>query len=90
MESPLLRIETDGEIVEVYIEGEKVHELVAIEFKATRKEEIYCELEQRNRDAEGKIALNQLYTDIQTIKTVLLDNEKVEMLKRFPFKPPKK
>lgn len=84
MENPVIKIETDGQKVELYAYGKKVELLRSVYFNADL-DEVYCEIERLNCDADGVPLKNHLWTDVEIVKSILLDKEKVKLINKFPF-----
>ena len=64
MENPKLRIESDGEVTEVYIDGKKVDKATMADFKFHAEPlHVECEIERYVLDANGFIRLNESRTD---------------------------
>ena len=64
MENPKLRIESDGYITEVYIDGKKVEKAFLCEFTA-ECQDVNCLIERRKTDCNGKIVLNSQKTAVE-------------------------
>lgn len=56
MENPKIRIESDGYVTEVWIDGQKVKNTTMADFKFHAEPfEVYCELEKCQHDKDGNI-----------------------------------
>lgn len=56
MENPKIRIESDGHITEVWIDGQKVEKATMADFEFHAEPfEVYCELEKYQLDKDGGI-----------------------------------
>ena len=56
MENPKIRIESDGHITEVWIDGQKVEKATMADFEFHAEPwEVYCELEKYQLDKDGEI-----------------------------------
>ena len=56
MDNPKIRIESDGHITEVWIDGQKVEKATMADFEFHAEPfEVYCELEKYQLDKDGEI-----------------------------------
>lgn len=56
MDNPKIRIESDGHITEVWIDGEKVEKATMADFEFHAEPfKVYCELEKYQLDKDGEI-----------------------------------
>lgn len=56
MENPKIRIESNGHITEVWIDGQKVEKATMADFEFHAEPwEVYCELEKYQLDKDGEI-----------------------------------
>ena len=72
MENPKIRIESDGRITEVWIDGEKVSKnatMLDFNFHA-EPFQVYCEIERYELDKDGKIVKNN---ELLREKMVVID-----------------
>ena len=65
MKNPKLRIESDGEITEVYIDGKKVEKATMADFHFHAEPGyVECEVERILLDVDGSIRLNKDGTEV--------------------------
>ena len=56
MENPKIRIESDGNVTEVWIDGQKVGKATMADFEFHAEPfEVYCELEKYQHDKDGNL-----------------------------------
>lgn len=72
MENPKLRIETDGRMTEIYIDGQKVEKAYMLELHAEPCE-VYCEIGKYVCGTDGLPLLNDDKTDVKRTKEIVID-----------------
>lgn len=72
MENPQIRIESDGKITKLWVNGEQQHNLTSLTFEASVGE-AYCEVKEHVIDDNGNFVLNDDKTEILQKERVLLN-----------------